>query len=1079
MFPALSITPAQRALLLAWVLTCPLIADDAPTADIVPFAGLTAEEACEKATLPPGFRMHPFAAEPDVRNPIAFCEDDRGRLWVVEGLTYPRRRGYPPGPGGSVADQQKDIVSGADRILVLEDTDGDHKADRKTVFMENLNLVSGIQYGFGGIWIGAAPYLLFVPVTEGDSPKPAGDPQILLDGWDYKADGHETLNTFTWGPDGWLYGCHGVFCPSHVGKPGAPEKDRQWMDAGVWRFHPTRRQFEVFAEGTSNPWGVDFDAHGQCWIEACVIPHLWHMIQGGRYERQGGEHFSVGPGEILRNEPYRDPRNRKPRFPFVYEDIKTVADHAHYAGSGGPHAGNGRSDSAGGGHAHAGMLCYLGQSWPEEFQGRLLMGNIHGQRLNVDIPEVAGSGYIGRHGRDFLMFNDSWSQTLNQRMDPDGSVFVIDWYDRNQCHHNRDDGHDRSNGRIYKIVYNNQAMTKLDLQKSSDVELAELATSSNTWLSRHAQRLLQERLWRAGESLLLQEDGIPASLAPWLGPILAARQTPALNGLKEILASSAETTVRLRALWTLHVTGALGLAKLERLTRDSDFWIRSWVIHFICENASLYFRESEPTSREVSDHILTNLTRIAREDSSPVVRRHVASGLQRLPVENRWLPLIELIQHAEDATDHNLPLLYWYAAEGCVVANPDRALDLIRVSRIPTIREFIARRLTQLSQASETPGKPLERLTEILSGSTDETVQFDVLRGIQKGLEGRINVPMPEGWSALEIRLARANNLQLRSAAELISLIFGSDAARQSVRHSVNDQSISLQSRHTALAALRGVRDPEVPNLLVRLVADPGLRGAAIRGLAEFQIEETPKLLIEGYQSFTAIERRDALNTLASRGSFARPLLRAVESTNIPPKDLTADLVRQMRSLKDPEISTQLDKIWGVMRETSTDMLREIERLKKQYRAGGSQPGDAPRGRVVFNRTCAPCHRLFDTGGDVGPDITGANRADLDYLLETIAFPNAVIPNEYRVSTVELKDGRIVTGIIKSQEATSLVIQTANERISLQRADVKRIELSENSMMPEGSLASISEQEMRDLIYYLGRPGQVPLPVAK
>ena len=161
-------------------------AASAPPADAVPFAGLSAEEACAKATLPPGFKMHVFAAEPDVRQPIAFCLDHRGRVWVAEGYTYPRRKGNPPkteSPTGTpTADQLKDIFGGADRILVFEDTNGDHKFDKKTVFLENLNLVSGLEVGFGGVWIGAAPYLMFVPINDWDNPKPAGDPKILLDG---------------------------------------------------------------------------------------------------------------------------------------------------------------------------------------------------------------------------------------------------------------------------------------------------------------------------------------------------------------------------------------------------------------------------------------------------------------------------------------------------------------------------------------------------------------------------------------------------------------------------------------------------------------------------------------------------------------------------------------------------------------------------------------------------------------------------------------------------------------------------------------------------------------------------------
>ena len=242
-----------------------------PPADVMKYAGLPPADAAKTMTLPPGFKATLYAGEPDVKQPIAFCIDDRGRLWVAEAYSYPKRA--PEGKG-------------QDRILVFEDTNGDGKFDRRTVFMEGLNLVSGIEVGFGGVWVGAAPYFMFIPIADGDVPKPAGQPKILLDGFAYQ-DTHETLNTFTWGPDGWLYGCHGVFTHSNVGKPGSPGTERQFINAGVWRYHPTKNKFEVFAEGTSNPWGIDFDEHGQCIVEACVIPHLFHMIQGGRYLRQG------------------------------------------------------------------------------------------------------------------------------------------------------------------------------------------------------------------------------------------------------------------------------------------------------------------------------------------------------------------------------------------------------------------------------------------------------------------------------------------------------------------------------------------------------------------------------------------------------------------------------------------------------------------------------------------------------------------------------------------------------------------------------------------------------------------------
>ena len=655
-------------------------ASDPPPADVVPFAGLSPQEACDKATLPPGFKMHVFAAEPDLVQPIAFCLDHRGRVWVAEGTTYPKRRGVPPKETPAAgADrskptpaQLKDIFGGMDRILVFEDTNGDHKFDKKTVFLEGLNLVSGLEVGFGGVWIGAAPYLMFVRVADWDDPKPAGDPSILLDGWNFTADTHETLNTLTWGPDGWLYGCHGVFCPSHVGKPGATESERQWMDAGVWRYHPTRHVFEVFTEGGSNPWGIDFDEQGQLFAEMCVIPHFWHMIQGARIERQGGEHFCINAAETLR---YGKGRG-KPVHPYIYEDIKQHGDHVHWSGQAGPHAANARSDAAGGGHAHAGVLCYLGESWPAEYRGKLFLGNIHGQRLNMDIPVRTGSGYVGQHGRDFLNFNDSWSQTLNQRADQDGSVFIIDWYDKNQCHHTREDGHDKSNGRVYELVYKNQAVSRVDVAKLSEGELVKLVTSRNEFLSRHARQVLQER---AAEGMLQ-----PATLVALLR---AVREEPATAG-------------RLRALWALHVTGAFNAATGIENLKSPDEWLRAWTIQLTFEsqeNLARLMHEANEQGLKADP----NLTQLAESDPSPLVRLFLASAAQRSGSDDFRRDLVQrLVLHAEDAKDHNLPLMYWFAAEPLVAQDPAFAETLLNTTKIPQLRPLIARRLTAASQTT-------------------------------------------------------------------------------------------------------------------------------------------------------------------------------------------------------------------------------------------------------------------------------------------------------------------------------------------------------------------------------------------
>ncbi|MCA9249284.1 MAG: hypothetical protein KDA42_19315, partial [Planctomycetales bacterium] len=480
-------------------------AQDVPlAADEYPYSGLPAVEAARAMQVPDGFAVSVFAAEPDVRQPIAMAIDDRGRAWVAEAYEYPRRA--PEGEG-------------RDRILIFEDTDGDGRHDVRKVFAEGLNLVSGLEVGFGGVWVGAAPYLMFIPDANSDD-VPDGPPQILLDGWGHH-DTHETLNAFIWGPDGWLYGCHGVFTHSLVGKPGATKEQRTPLNAAIWRYHPLRHEFEVFAHGTSNPWGVDFNDHGQAFCTACVIPHLFHIVQGGRYHRQAGQHFN----------------------PYTYDDIKTIADHRHYLGAT-PHSGNNKSDEAGGGHAHAGAMIYLGGAWPPQYRDQIFMNNIHGQRLNMDILKPEGSGYVGSHGPDFLLTGDRASQILNLRYGPDGQAIMIDWYDMNACHHGRVEGHDRSNGRVYKISYGQPRYVNVNLKEMTDLQLAELALHKNDWYVRHARRILQERATR--------------------GDIA----TEAVDWLVHTASSHTEATRRLRAAWALHAVSKLSGAVTEALLTD-------------------------------------------------------------------------------------------------------------------------------------------------------------------------------------------------------------------------------------------------------------------------------------------------------------------------------------------------------------------------------------------------------------------------------------------------------------------------------------------------------------------------------
>jgi len=965
-----------------------------PTAlDVYAHAGLGPEEAARAMTVPPGFKVTLFTGEPDVVQPIAMAIDDRGRLWIAEAYSYPRR----------VPDERA-----KDRILIFEDADGDGRFDTRKVFADRLNLVSGLEVGFGGAWVGAAPYLFFIPDRDGDD-RPDGPPQVLLDGWG-QHDTHETLNNFTWGPDGWLYGCHGVFTHSRVGKPGSSSAKRTPLNAAIWRYHPVRHVFEVFAHGTSNPWGIDFDARGQMIITACVIPHLYHMVQGGRYERQAGSHFN----------------------PYTYDDIKTIADHRHYLGAN-PHGANGRSDSAGGGHAHAGALLYLGGSWPAEYQGSLFMNNIHGARINRDILKPSGSGFVGSHAPDFLLANDVWSQIVNLKYGPDGSVFLIDWYDKNQCHRSDVNSHDRSNGRVFKVSFGETTAVRQDLQKLSSHVLVQMQTFPNEWHARHARRILQERGPSALDSAMLQ-----ALAATTVG----------------------QPAIQLRILLAQHAVGALSDPnEIERRLADPDATIRAWTIQLATE-------QGEPAAP-----ILARYVELARSDPSPVVRLYLAAALQRLPRVERWDVLAGLVGHAEDASDHNLPLMYWYAAEPLAALDASRAARLAVGSRIPLIQELMARRIGALGTAES-----MALLVNELGRAARSEQRYLLLTGIEESLRGRRQLAMPAAWPTVFSTLVADPDRRARSRALALAVTFGDPAARRTLRHILADGTAPPASRREALEALLQVKDGSLATALQSLVRDPGLGGLAIRGLSAYNDPATAALLITAYPSLGPSERRDALNALAARPRSARALLAAVAAAKLPSGDLTADLMRQLRNLRDPDLDARIGRLWGTVRETTGFRARVIAQYKAMLTSKPSRAPDPALGRAVFAKVCQQCHTLFGVGGQVGPDLTGSNRADLDYVLSNVLDPSALIGKDYLAHVIATADGRVLTGIIRAEDKDTITLVTANETVTLPKSEVEERRSSEQSMMAEDLWKPLSEHEIRSLVKYLAGPAQVPLP---
>ena len=409
-------------LILGLFLVAPLAqADDFPTpfnteqtSDADP---MSAEDAAASFELPPGFEISVFASEPDVQNPIAMAWDPRGRMWVAENYSY-AQKGVRWEPGLR------------DRVIILEDADWDGVAETRTVFTDEVEHLTSVETGHGGVWLMCPPQLLFVP-DENTDDIPDGPPEVKLDGFTVaRSNHHNFANGLRWGPDGWLWGRVGHSCPGNVGKPGTPEAERVPTKGGIWRYHPTREVFEMVTHGTTNPWGHDWDQYGQGFHINTVNGHLWHIIPGAHFKESFGQSSN----------------------PYIYERIDHHADHWHFDIEGKwQDSRDGAANAFGGGHAHVGMMIYQADQWPKQYRNKLFTLNMHGRRTNVERLEREGSGYVGRHEPDVFLSGDPWFRGIDIRQGPDGSAFILDWSDTGECHDHT--GVHRTSGRVYRISY--------------------------------------------------------------------------------------------------------------------------------------------------------------------------------------------------------------------------------------------------------------------------------------------------------------------------------------------------------------------------------------------------------------------------------------------------------------------------------------------------------------------------------------------------------------------------------------------------------------------------------------------------
>jgi len=983
--------------------------------DKPPGPALSPMDAIAKMEVPEGFTVELVAAEPQIFNPVAMAIDEKGRFWITESFEYPRKE---PGPG-------------RDRIKVLEDTDGDGRVDKVTVFAEGLNIPSGIAVGYGGVWVGNAPDILFMQDLDGDLKVDKIEKVVTGFG---RTDTHELPNSLTWGPDGWLYGLNGVFNYCDVKyTPNNPNFDKDhpgWkFTCALFRIHPRTREFELFAEGTSNPWGVAWNKDGEAFLSACVIDHLWHLTQSGYYHRQGG-----------------------PYPPHTWK-LESIVKHTHQKA------------------AYCGIHYYDSDAYPEEYREKLYMGNIHGNCLNADALQRDGSTYFGTPRPDFLTANDVWFMPVVQKTGPDGCLYVLDWYDRYHCYQdaNRDpEGVDRGHGRLYRIRYKETPHTPADfnLAAETDDQLIERLSQHNDFIRWTSQRLLSER-----------------------------SSTETREKLEAIATNnSLDRKTRLHAFWSIvgmkaeqYETLLIYSDLVENLLSQPDPTLRAWAVRaagqqFLQSRSPNEFNESEESN-------IFALVDTAIHDESEDVRLQgvILAGAHALKMQpyGPYTVYTELFAEALKLgqEDKLLPKIVWRNLVYYLESFPKQAVDFATVNDIaagPGGEEMIPRLVAWMFDHPKFNAESIAKVISYHSHSTGGNPQTAsvCLSMIGERVQNRTlaGEKLKQTKEALETVVSSLAAGDKTTPAYLSAVMLGASwedpvALKEAETILANSKSQESQRLQALNALIAAGEEMHVLIAMDQILSDKKnnaapFRGKMISSLGRLRHEHVGSLLTLYYYDLEPELKPRAIDILTQRKAWSIRLLNAIALEEIPTTALNLNQVKRLLATNDAELKTLVEKHWGQIRE-GRDPKRDqvIGEMKQLIR---SSEGDPFAGELVFNKVCGQCHKIYGKGQEVGPDITLNGRNSFEQLLSNVFDPSLVIGASYQSYTVVTDEGRVLNGLLAEDTESKITLKVQGGKLeTIPRSEIEILKKSPVSLMPEKLEEQIKPQELIDLFAFI------------
>jgi putative heme-binding domain-containing protein len=967
------------------------------------------EQAVERFELAPGLRMELVASEPRVVQPLSLSFDERGRLWVVQYRQYP----FPAGLKVVRYDQYLRAVfdkvplppphhePGKDCITVLEDRDADGRYETSRDVIDGLNIATSVVVGGGGMWVLNPPYLLFYPDADGDA-QPDGPPVVHLSGFGLE-DTHSVANSLKWGPDGWLYGANGSTTTGDVETRRGQRTS--FLGQCIWRYHPKREVFEIYAEGGGNTFSLEIDGVGR------VFSGTNNGDTRGMYYPQG----SYGIKNWGKHGPLTNP------FAFgFFEHMRFEGDGDRFAQA---------------------FSIYEGGTLPEEYRGNIIAANALHNRVWASRLYPDTSTFRTVDSPPLAVSDDRWFRPVDVEVGPDGAVYLADWYDSRLSHVDPRDNWHKSSGRIYRVQGSaaprpekeqgwSTALacpTHFDLTTWTTPQLIELFQHPNRFFRQTAVRVLVEREDRQSLPLLL------AALA-------GREKWPSLH-----------------ALWTLYQLQAIDDGLWKRALQHEDPDVRRWAVRLLGDDG------------QAGAEVLQAIVERAADEPALAVRTQLASSAKRLPAATGLAIVEKLTAYDQDLADLHQGLLVWWAMEAhCAHARP-QVLALFEQPSFwgrPMVQQYLLERVIQrcVLDSAKPDWASVDRL---LASAPGLEPQRALVPGLRQAVAGQTSISMPAAIQEHLARYRAAANesdLPMQIRAGDLPAIQAAVAAIGKAETAMGErlEYVELLGRGRVQAAVPGMLK------LLSETKAPALQRVALQALGNFEDPKIGQTICNQLHRTLNMEpgmRDTALRVLASRSAWAHQLLKEIEESRLPAAWVPTEVLQQLRLHADESLQQRLQRIWGQTRESSAELAEKIEAVTQTVRAGG---GDVHAGRELFTRKCGTCHTLFQQGGKTGPNLTGYERSNLAFMVPSIVDPSSAIREEFTQFQILTSDGRVVMGLIEQQDGRAVTLRTADNQTQLiSRDQIEQLQASKLSIMPEGLLDDLAEGQLRDLFAYL------------